>query len=342
MLELVDWPLVESVEAVPHGGRGLKRIPVDLGDGGRADLWLYVVRGAADGPTFYFLGGQHGREINSCGAIDAYVNRLDPESLRGTVLALPVANPISTADDTQYPTFPEGVQNNMNLIWPGRTDGNWLERLCRAAFDHGMATCDYLLDIHSWKRYQAPGALFSNDLPEMEALGRAAGLRFAYIRERRGFPGYSTAAVRDAGGLGFCIELSGQGRIFPDQVEEGCRVMTNLLRHADMLEGEVAVPRLINMEGATPVEPTAPADALLQPVITLGDPVTAGQPIARLLRFDTGRSELLCSPVDGAVWSMGAVGRHRSHHRDEPHYESDVSSPVEAGEVIAVIYEWQD
>ena len=44
----------------------------------------------------------------------------------------------------------------MNLLWPGGPDGTYIERLAWAIWENGLSDADWCLDVHSWKRWQAP------------------------------------------------------------------------------------------------------------------------------------------------------------------------------------------
>ena len=331
---VAEWPQVDGVEDVKAGQRGVAALEVDLGDLGTATVSLFVVRGKSDGPVFHLMAGQHGVELNGCAAVDAFVNALDPSELSGTALAAPVANPVLTAKGEQYPELGEGFESNMNRIWPGKADGTFIERLARAIWENGLSTCDWCLDIHSWAAGQKPAALLSRESDELVAFGRATGLVFLRVGEPLPDEGYThygpTVARRQGRAVGCCVELSGQYQIFPDQVELGQQILTNLFKHANMLPGSPDIPeRWINMATSDPIYITSPADALIQPSLRLGEVVGKGEPVARLWRFDTGAPEWLLSPVDGALSAFGALDQMMDNRA--------MSSAARAGERVASV-----
>ena len=336
---VLEWPAVDSVEAVSPGQRGVRAINVDLAEHGNATVSLYILRGKSDGPVFHLMAGQHGVELNGCAAVEAFVNLLDPEALSGTVLAVPVANPVSAARGEQYPDLGEGVDNNMNLLWPGDPEGTFIARLADAIWRNGLSTCDWCLDVHSWNRGAAPTGLLSSESDELVAFGKATGLLFLRITEMLPPEGYAhcgpTVARRQGHAIGCCVELSGQYLIYPDQVEVGVGVLANLLKHAQMLPGEPAIPeRQINLVDAESIEIKSPADALIQQCVPPGEAVKAGEPIARLWRFDTGRAEWLVSPADGGLWALASLDQMRAERRGD----RGMSSAVRAGEHVATVY----
>jgi len=94
---LADWPRIKGIDSAPSSSEVYLRIPVDFGDGDGTTLSLFVLRGREDGPVFHLLAGQHGNELNGCAAVDVFIEELDLSELKGTVLAVPVANPVCVA-----------------------------------------------------------------------------------------------------------------------------------------------------------------------------------------------------------------------------------------------------
>jgi len=203
-----------------------------------------------------------------------------------------------------------------------------------------LSTCEWCPDVHSWNRGSAPAALFSRESEALMAFGRALGTTFINMTDTlpsADYPRFApTVARRQGCAIGCCLELRGQHIIYPDQVEFGLHTVRNALCHAGMLPGVPSIPKQINLVGATGIELCSPSDALMQPCVCPGHPVTTDDPIARLFRFDTGRSQYLLSPVDGAVNRSEAPGQMaigESHDRA-------VNSAVRKDERIAIVYEW--
>jgi len=334
-----EWPQVGRRDDVKPGDRGVTSLEVDLAERGKVEVFLYVVKGRSDGPVFHLMAGQHGVELNGVAAVEAFANVLDPGQLSGTVIAVPVANPVSTSRGEQYPDIRGDADSNMNRIWPGDPEGTFIERLAHAIWENGLSSCDWCLDIHSWNRGTAPAALLSAESDELIAFGKATGLLFLNITEPLPAEGYTqygpTVARRQGRAVGCCVELSGQYLIYPDQVERGVNVLTNLMKHAGMLPGTPVLPeRQINVVGRESVELNSPADALIRQCVAAGDEVKAGEPVARLWRSDTGKPEWLVSPVDGGLHDFGALDQMKA----EKLYDRAMSSAVRAGECVATVY----
>src|SRR6476661_7290998 len=72
------------------------RLPgVTLPSGARIDVPVTVVNGAEPGPVLLVTGATHGNEIVGTRALLQLIGEIDPRSLTGTLISVPVANPLA-------------------------------------------------------------------------------------------------------------------------------------------------------------------------------------------------------------------------------------------------------
>src|SRR5436309_1541111 len=77
-----------------HAARRTTQIPVfTLANGHDVVLHVHEVKGSQVGPTLGLIAGVHGDEPLSIEIVRRVVVETDPSSLRGTILAISVANP---------------------------------------------------------------------------------------------------------------------------------------------------------------------------------------------------------------------------------------------------------
>lgn len=112
---------------------------------------VHVIKGRTPGPTVAVLAGQHGNEIHSTMAALSLIKHLHPDNLRGTVLVVPVANPVSfdqRVRSTWVDALHGGNTGNLNRVWPGRADGFLTERLAYTLSSQIISRADVVLDLH--------------------------------------------------------------------------------------------------------------------------------------------------------------------------------------------------
>src|SRR3990170_2683623 len=112
---------------------GMKRLCVARMPGGyELSIPVHFIQGSESGPTLTVVAGQHGNEVHSTMAALNVLRRINPRELRGRVLIVPVANPVSfehRVRATWIDALHGGSTGNMNRVWPGRPDGFLTERI---------------------------------------------------------------------------------------------------------------------------------------------------------------------------------------------------------------------
>lgn len=168
---------------VAPGSRAYTRLSVGLLAGGYdLSLPLHVVHGAKPGPTLLTVGVVHGEEIFAIDAIRGAMQRLNPDKLRGTLLAVPVANPPALASQTRNGPLD---MLDLNRQFPGSASG-WLSERIAARLAELVDRSDCLLHIdggstdrvihYTFVKTKAGGSSSGDG----DRLSRAFGLKLLY------------------------------------------------------------------------------------------------------------------------------------------------------------------
>jgi predicted deacylase len=244
------------VNAWPEpGSKGVLRLPVTtLLNGTDLCIYMHVVRGRGEGPTLALLSTSHGAEFISIEQIRAVIAALDPERLKGTVLAIPVANP--TALEHMRVTTPQD-EINMNRIFPGKGPddliksyaGGLTEYLARIVTSNLIEPADVILDFHQGPWGQMVEVM---DVPaqaegEVKDLCLDLAVQFGVTIHEWVLPeGSSIGYAISQGKAGIGVEMGGggfgdeQSRQWVSQAQKGVeRVMIRL----GMLDGSLDPPR---------------------------------------------------------------------------------------------------
>jgi predicted deacylase len=108
-------------------------------------LDVFHWQGSKIGNNAVVIAGIHGDEYEGPIAIAEFVASLDLARLRGSLTAVPVANPPAFLAGTR--TNPDGM--NLARCFPGDPEGYPTERLAAALFNRLAHGADYLIDLHS-------------------------------------------------------------------------------------------------------------------------------------------------------------------------------------------------
>ena len=236
-----------------RGGRERTRIrTLELPDGSWVEVPLIVVRGAKPGPVFYLGAAVHGDEVNGVEILSRFANDLDIEALKGTILVVPVQNPLAFQAQHRYfvgqllkSPMDQGAADPW-VAFPGDANGNMASRLSYTLCDRLMRHADYLLDIHSpttGGRY-APFAFLPPPscgaiVDQTETLAKAFGVDFILATDSGMYVSDHGPHVvmAERGTVAFGIELGEGGMLEPEVVERGLRGLYNMFREIGMLPG---------------------------------------------------------------------------------------------------------
>jgi hypothetical protein len=286
-------------------------------------LTFHVVRGARPGPTLGLLSTSHGAEFLSIEQIRVLLASLDPDTLSGTVIACPVANPIAL-EQSRITTPTDEI--NMNRVYPGASGeglltkyaGGTTELMAHIVTTHLIEPCDVLFDFHlgPWGH-----AIETIDVPTQADADRLERLRqmaslfgTTSIHEWELFPGSGVGYAVAHGKLALGVEVGGggfgnaQSVKWINQATVGIR---SVMQHLGMLAGSPTWPAAVTVvttrAGIRPRHGGYHVPEL--GVEHLGSTVDRGQLLGRT--YDTQTMALLeelRSPHRGLLYMVRAYG----------------------------------
>lgn len=302
--------------ALQRGTRSATRFrAAELADGSWVEIAAMVVRGAAPGPVFYLGAAFHGDEIAGTQIVGRVASGIDPAALRGTLIAVPVQNPL--AFQVQHRFFvghmlKSPMDQNPADPWaafPGDADGNTASIVAHVIYDRMMRHADYMIDVHTpttGGRY-APFAFLPPTrcgavVGEAEVLARAFGADYILANDKGMYVGDRNphTVMGERGVPAFGIEIGEGGRIDGEEVATGVRGIANVLRKVGMMEGPVEQSGR-NLVIRTMDVIRAGRAGVLTLHVGLNDEVSPGQRVATITDpFDRPIEEIV-SPRGGPV-----------------------------------------
>lgn len=290
-------PVVVGGVPVPAGRVGKLEIPVaTLPTGSGLSIPVAVVNGRQRGPTVWISGAIHGDELNGVEIVRRLLRHLDPRSLHGTVIAVPVVNVFGFLGESRY--LPDG--RDLNRSFPGSRRGSIAARLARLFLDEVVRKCEVGIDLHtaSGHRVNIPQVRADLDDPETARLTRAFGAPFAvHARLRDG-------SVREAAtrlGIRVLVYEAGQVHRFD---EDGIRAgVHGVLRTFEALGLGTwdAPPPSTPTELRTATWVRARRSGIATITADLGDLVERGEKIGEIGDTLGGRPTSVTAPVTGWV-----------------------------------------
>jgi predicted deacylase len=121
-------------------------IAVPAGSDSALDIPVAVIHGARPGPTVAFVAGSHGTEYSSIIAMQRLIPHLDPRTLAGTVIVVPIINIASWTSMTPHVNPID--RKGMNSSYPGDPNGTQTQRALALIANEVVTPADVVVDLH--------------------------------------------------------------------------------------------------------------------------------------------------------------------------------------------------
>jgi uncharacterized protein len=264
-----------------------------------------------DGPVALIMAGNHGDEYEGQILVSQLIREIDASMVRGQLILLPMAN---------YPAAEAGLRTspldggNLNRTFPGDPAGTPTGLIADYIEHTLLARAQYLIDLHSGGSslaYHGANMLAieprdAGEDAQLRSLLAAFGLPKAFLHPAN--PVHAATAARRQGAISILTELGGGGTVQPQLLREARHGLLHLLGFVGLLHGPL-VPsqppgstRFMRVSGSRHYV-YAYDRGLYEPLVELGEQVSAGQPAARIHFPDTPLRE----PVTLQFASAGEV-----------------------------------
>jgi len=301
-------PIACDVEA---GTTGAKAITVEDPDSAQpVAIPVLVGRGVGDGPTLCLVSGQHGTAINGGAAIHLLFRHLDLRAMKGSVIAVPLANPSATRIHREcFPvctTAPPAGLHDMAQVWPGDSEGSLPQRAAAALWESCIEFCHALIDFHSQPIQCGPKTTVRATSDASVAAAKAFGIAHIQLSRQKEAPRLHDVAARE-GKAAIAVHLPPPRAVYPPSVRLAINGTRNVMAHLRMIPRDVrqAETALIIPEAESQVW-TAPTDGVVLAHVDPGSIVQEGKLIAELISIrDFEVAAEAVAPFRGVVTAIG-------------------------------------
>lgn len=305
-----------------------------LATGTPSALGIRVLHGARPGPAVFVSAAIHGDEIIGTAIIQRLAQELDPQTLAGTVLLVPVANIFGFITHSRY--LPD--RRDLNRSFPGSAGGSLAAQLANVFYREVVGRCTLGIDIHS-------AAIHRYNLPQIRIA--AGNMRLVELAMAFGAPVIIESPLRDGSlrdqahkrGVDMLLLEAGEALRFDRlSIETGVAGVGRVLAHLGMIEADdgltnVGIPARANRS----VWVRSPRGGVAQMVRESGDPVRQGDILARVSDLFGEAALAMVSPVDGII--IGHATLPVVHQGDALFHIAEIPHPERVGARIESITE---
>ncbi|MGI8482729.1 MAG: succinylglutamate desuccinylase/aspartoacylase family protein [Thermomicrobiales bacterium] len=284
---------------------------------------LVIINGQEDGPVMCFTGGVHATEYAPIDAVMRLVQELQPEKLRGAIIAVPVMRMRMFENRTGFVSPLDGL--NLNKIAPGRKDGSITEILAHVMLGEIIGAAEYHIDFHAGDLGEILLAFAGYSLTgnrEQDEKGKALVRAFTpelmslSTREKTSIPPFAATLNYEAarnGVVSILAESGGNGTLEEADVQVHLDGAHNVLRHLGMIDGSPVIGPRTNALDRVIVRATR--GGLVRLKVQLGDEIKTGQEVAEICNVFGEVVERVKTPGAGIV---GLIWAHKVVNTGDP------------------------
>ncbi|WP_345448394.1 succinylglutamate desuccinylase/aspartoacylase domain-containing protein [Arthrobacter gyeryongensis] len=274
-----------------------------------------AVLSGGDGPTVLLIAGTHGDEYEGQILLQELIRTLNPAEVTGRLIILPALN-IAAVREGKRVSSVDRV--NLNRALPGRADGGPALQIASIVAGELIPMADFVMDIHSGgiaSEYVPSAFVYQGPTPELWAAKVAAVTAFnapySVVVKPMLKAGSISGAADRAGVPMISTELGGRGTVSLPILTRARTGLRSLLGHWGVLKdaglSEARIPiQWVELTAQSAVHSTMAG--ILEPVVELGQKVTAGDLVARVHSVEELERppKDFFAPMDGVV----AIVRH--------------------------------
>jgi uncharacterized protein len=287
---------VAGTRVEPGQRRDLAPVASESYTGDRTTIPMAVINGVEDGARVFVTAAVHGDELNGIAICQQVLTRLQPESLRGIVIVVPVVNVVGAQVRSRY--LPD--RRDLNRSFPGSTGGSLAARIARLIYDDVIVGSDAGLDLHTAANRRANVPQVRIDTADASALALARVFGAPYVLDANLRPG-SLREVAQGADVPVLTYEAGEPLRFDDAaISIGVDGVLRVLGHLGMIDDPPRpAPDSAVMHESKWLR--AERGGILDLLVAPGELVQQGQEVWTTTSPLGAERATMESPVDGVV-----------------------------------------
>lgn len=296
---------------IPAGTLSRVELPVArLPTGTEMSVPVAVAHGTQPGPTVWVSSSIHGDELNGLAVIRRALRQINPQALRGTVIAVSVVNVFGMINASRY--LPD--RRDLNRSFPGSPRGPLAGQLAHLFMEQVAQRSDVGIDLHTGSdgRTNLPQIRCDLEDPETRRLAHAFGapvILHAALRD-----GSLRAAARAVGVPVLLYEGGEAHRFDRAAIEVGARGVLRVFATLGMLDADPTGVQLESAEAHKSAWIRARQAGFCDIHVELGQRITPGDIVATIFDASGRREHSLKSKLGGIV--IGRLQQALVHRGD--------------------------
>jgi uncharacterized protein len=266
---------VAGVTVEPGSRRDLAPATSESYTGDRTTLPMAAINGAEDGPRIFVTAAVHGDELNGIETCRQLLDVLDPATLRGAIVVVPIVNVLGVQIGSRY--LPD--RRDLNRSFPGSHTGSMAARIARLVLDEVIDGSDVGIDLHTAANHRTNVPQVRVVLEDAAARSLATTFGAPFVLSAKLRPGSLRAVAAERGVPVLTYEGGGPLRFDTAAIDVSLRGTLRVLQRLGMIDEapEPAHPHPMVLHESRWLR--AERGGLLELHCGIGDLVLAGEPL---------------------------------------------------------------
>ena len=236
---------------VTAGRSAIGEIPISrLVTGNQISIPINVLHGRHDGPVVWLSAAVHGDEIAGVEIIRRALAAIDPKTLAGTVVAVPIVNVHGFLNGDRY--LPD--RRDLNRSFPGSANGSLAARIANLFVSEIVERCDVGIDLHTGSDHRTNLPQIRADLDDPRTRDLAVAFGAPLMMHAKLRDGSMRAAATATGSTVLLYEGGEAWRFDRPAIEAGADGIGRVLKRLGMLS-------VVDAAGGADAAMTAPIPA---------------------------------------------------------------------------------
>lgn len=249
--------------------------------GADVELPVRVVHGREPGPTVWIDAAIHGDEAVGVEVVRQVLAALDPKTLRGTLIAVPIVNVLGFMTGSRY--LPD--RRDLNRSFPGSARGSLASRIAHLMMTEVVAKCEVGIDLHTGSDRRSNLPQIRTDLEDPRTRELAAAFGAPVMLHAKLRDGSLRHAAREQGAKVLLYEAGEAWRMDAWAIDAGVRGVRRVLAALGMTDPVDEEPPPPSAESWRSSWVRARGTGMLHLEADLGQRVEAGERLGGL--FDS-------------------------------------------------------
>ncbi|WP_237066295.1 succinylglutamate desuccinylase/aspartoacylase family protein [Microbulbifer guangxiensis] len=220
-----------GAEVPPATSTRLAWSPSQHFEGVYSSTAVLVVNGAEPGPTLCLTAAVHGDELNGIETVRRVLYNLDPNTLKGAVIGVPIVNLQGFHRGSRYLTD----RRDLNRHFPGDPNGSSASRIAHSFFHEIIVHCNAVVDLHTGSFYRTNLPQLRGDLTNPKVVKLTKGFGSTVVLHSDGAKGTLRRAAVNAGIPTVTLEAGAPMVLDETSVSHSVKGIRTLLHQLDMV-----------------------------------------------------------------------------------------------------------